>query len=185
MQSRMHQHPRMCKSCTIFLGCISYYSKFIDKFPEIAFPLNLLFSIGQCWCWSDDCQNAFDQLKTQLASEQVLIHYDPNLPLELEADASFYGLGAVLSHMMPDGSEWLIAYASKTLEKADVNYPQLEKEALNIIFGLKKFHQYLYAKRFRIVTDHKRLTALLGPKSAIPTLAAARLQHWALLLSAH
>ena len=69
-----------------------------------------------------------------------------------------------------------------------VNYPQLEMEALSIIFGLKKFHQYLYAgyaRKFRFVTDHKPLTSRLGPKSAIPTLTAARLQRWALLLSAH
>ena len=91
----------------------------------------------------------------------------------------------MLSHIMPDGSERSIAYASKTLKKAKVNCPQLEKETLSIIFGLKKFHQYLYARKFRLVTDHKPLTTLLGPKSAIPTLAAARLKWWALLLSAH
>ena len=71
------------------------------------------------------------------------------------------------------------------MKKAEVNYPQLQKEALSIIFGLKKFHQYLYAEKFRLVTGHKPLTTLLRPKSAIPSLAAARLQWWAVLLSAH
>ena len=81
--------PKNVQELLSFLGCIKYYSKFIDKFSEIAFPLNLLFRKGQHWCWSDDCQNAFDQLKTQLASEQVLTHHDPKLPLKLDADASF------------------------------------------------------------------------------------------------
>ena len=94
-------------------------------------------------------------------------------------------MGAVLSHIMPDGSERPIPYASKTLKKAEVNCPQLEKEALSIILGLKKFHQYLYAKMFRLVTDHKPLTTLLGRKSAIATWAAARFQRWVLLLSPH
>ena len=59
---------------------------------------------------------------------------------------------------------------------------QLEKEAASLIFGIKKFHQYLYGRKF---TDYKPLTAILGPKKGIPTLAAARLQRWAVLLSAY
>ena len=97
--------PKNVQELSSVLACINHYSKFIDKFSEIAFPLNLLLRKVQRWCWSDDCQNAFDQLKAQLASEQVLTHYDPKLPLKLDADASFYGMGAVLSHIMPDGSE--------------------------------------------------------------------------------
>ena len=62
---------------------------------------------------------------------------------------------------------------------------QIEREALSIIFGIKKFHQYLCGRKFLLVTDNKPLTTLLGPKSAIPTLAAARLQRWALLLVAY
>ena len=69
--------------------------------------------------------------------------------------------------------------------KSERNYAQIEKEALSIIFGMKKFHQYLCGIRFLLVTDHKRLTTLLGPKSGILTLEAARLQRWALLLAAY
>ena len=56
--------PKNVQELLSFLGCIKYYSKFTDKFSGIAFPLNLLFHKGQHRCWSDDCQNAFDQLKT-------------------------------------------------------------------------------------------------------------------------
>ena len=86
---------------------------------------------------------------------------------------------------MPDGSERPIAFASYTLSTSEHNYAQLEKEALSLIFGVKKFHQYLYGRRFTIITDHKPLTAILGAKKGIPSLAAARLQRWAVLLSAY
>ena len=64
------------------------------------------------------------------------------------------------------------------------NYPQIKKEALSIIFGIKKFHQYLYARKFSLITDHMPLSTILSPSKGIPSFAAARIQRWALLLSA-
>lgn len=122
------------------------------------------------------------KLKSKLASAEVLAHYDPQLPIKLDCDSSAYGVGAVLSHQYPDGSERPIAYSSRTLSTAEKNYAQLEKEALSLIFGVKKFHRYLYGRRFTIVTDHKPLLAILGSKKCLPTLAAARLQRWAIFL---
>ena len=107
------------------------------------------------------------------------------LPLVLAADASAYGVGAVISHVMADGSERPIAYASRTLSPTEKNYAQVEKEALALIFGVKYFHQYLFGQKFTLITDHKPLMAILGPKKGIPSLAAARLQRWALILATY
>ena len=134
---------------------------------------------------SKDCQKAFQQTKRCLMSSLVLVHFNPKLNVVLATDASAYGLGAVLSHQMPNGEERPIAFASRTMSPAECNYSQLEKEALSIIFGIKKFHQYLFGRQFTLLTDHKPLVTILGPKSCIPTLAAARLQRWAILLSAY
>lgn len=82
---------------------------------------------------------SFQVSKEKLMSASVLAHYDPKLPLRLAGDASNYGIGAVISHVYPDGSERPIAYASRTLSKSECNYAQLEKEALSLVFGVKKF----------------------------------------------
>ena len=92
------------------------------------------------------------------------MHYNSTLPLKLAGDASAYGVGAVISHIMEDGSEHPIAFASWTLSTSEKNYAQVEKEALSLVLGVKKFHAYLYGRRLTLTTDHKPLTTILGPK---------------------
>ena len=88
-------------------------------------------------------------------SAPVLAHYDPSLPLKLAADASAYGVGAVISHTYDNGIECPITFASRTLSAAEKNYSQIDKEALALVFGVQKFHPYLYGSKFVLVTDHK------------------------------
>ena len=78
-----------------------------------------------------------------------------------------------------------IAYASRTLSQSENNYAQVEKEALALVYSVKKFHQHLYGRRFTLITDHKPLLKIIGPKTGIPPIAAARMQRWALTLSAY
>ena len=69
--------------------------------------------------------------------------------------------------------------------KNEQNYSQLDKEALGIIYGVKRFHSYIYGRKWTLLTDHKPLTSILHPEKSVPSMAAARLQRWALLLGAY
>ena len=177
--------PKNVTELRSFLGLVNYYGKFIKNLSTLTHSLNALLQKKVVWNWSKQCQKAFEELKSKLASTEVLAHYDPDLPIKLDCDASAYGIGAVVSHVLPDKTERPIAYASRTLTSSEKNYPQIEKEALALVYGVKKFHQFLYGRHFILVTDHKPLTAILGPKKGLPTLAAARLQRWAMFLSAY
>ena len=177
--------PRNQTELRSFLGLLHYYGKFIPNLASQLYPLNELLKKGKSWKWTSQCDKAFKQAKSQLTSMSVLAHYDPSLPLQLAGDASAYGIGAVISHILPDGSERPISYASRTLTTSERNYAQLEKEALSLVYGVQKFHAYLYGRPFILFTDHKPLTTILAPSKSVPPLAAACLQRWALLLSSY
>ena len=122
--------------------------------------------------------------KNLLLNSRTLVHYNESLPLVLSCDASSYGAGAVLSHVI-NGKHQPIAFASSTLTEVQRNYSQLEKEAFSIIFGLKRFHQYLCGNSFTILTDHRPLLTLFGPHCSVPAHTASRLQRWALILASY
>ena len=103
----------------------------------------------------------------KLASSELLVHLDPEKPMVLAVDASPYGVGAVLSHVC-GGTERPIAYASRTLNSAERNYSQTEREGLAMIFRVKKFLQYVLGQRFKIYTDHKPLLGIFGELKPIP-----------------
>ena len=143
--------------------------------------LHSLLCKGTKWTWTDPQQTAFDEVKQLLQSSSLLVHYDSEKPLFLYCDASPYGVGAVLTHKMPDNTEKPISFASRTLSPAERNYSQLEKEALAIIFGIKRFHQYLYSTLY---SDHKPLERIFSESHATPSMASAKIQRWALTLAA-
>ena len=177
--------PQNVQQLRSFLGLLNYYRKFLPNLAMIIQPLNDLLQKNQRWHWSEKCTQAVRNAKQLLTTSNLLTHYDPTLPLRLAADASQYGLGAVISHVMPNGVEKPIAFASRALTSSEKNYSQIDKEALGLIYGVQKFHTYLYGREFTLVTDHKPLTSILGPKKGVPAVAAARLQRWAILLSAY
>ena len=168
-----------------FLGLVNYYARFLPNLSTTLHPLNRLLQHSTSWHWTDACTAAFDKVKRQIGSDLVLTHFHPDLPLHVASDASPCGLGAVLSHSMPDGTERPIAFASRTLNTAEQNYSQIDKEALGIVWSLKKFHTYLYGRRFTLFTDHQPLTAIFSPVKNLPSMTAARLQRYALLLAGY
>ena len=176
------KNPTELKS---FLGMLNFYGKFIPNLSSILEPLHSLLRKDVVWKWEVEQQEAFDKAKNQLQSSDVLVHYDPEKEMVVSCDASPYGVGAVLSHVMEDGSERPVAYTSRTLSTAERNYGHLDKEALAVVFAVKKFHQFLYGRHFKIYTDHKPLLGLLHPEKVTPLMASSRTQRWALTLLAY
>lgn len=129
--------PRNQQELRSFLGLLHYYGKFIPNLASLLHPFNQLLKLGTKWKWTTECDRAFQQAKDQLASQSVLAHYNPKLPLRLAGDASAYGIGAVISHVLPDGSERPIAYVSRTLSASEKNYAQLEKEPSRSLTGYR------------------------------------------------
>ena len=127
-----------------FLGLVNYYAKFLPNLATVLAPLCHLLRKDVKRKWKSEQEAAIEEVKKLLKSSQLLVHFDSELPLILACDASPYGVGAVLSHRLKDGSEKPVAFASRTLAKAEQNYSQLDKEALAVIFGVKHFHEYIY-----------------------------------------
>lgn len=96
-----------------------------------------------------------------------------------------YEVGAVLSHVMENGSKKPLGCASRILTAAEKGYSQLDKEGLAIVFTVERFHQYLYGRTFKIYMDHKPLMRLFSETKCIPTLASARIQRRGLTLSTY
>ena len=167
-----------------FIGMAQYYARFMPNLATELAPLHHLLKKDVPWQWTETEQDAFEKVKSLLLKDNVLVHYDSDLPLVLASDSSSYGLGAVLSHVMPDGSDRPIAYASRSLSVREKKYAQIEKEALSIVWGVKKFQTYLEGRRFSLITDHKPLKYIMDPGKAVPVTAAARLQRWCLFLGA-
>lgn len=179
--------PKNVTELKSFLGMLNYYRAFIPGASSILSPLHLLLKKDCKWEWGSEQTEAFEVVKRELASDRVLAHYDPALRTVLTVDAGPGGLGAVLAQAQPGGGERAVAYASRSLSASEINYAQIQKEATAIIFGIKKFHHYLYGRSepFILRTDHKPLISIFGSKKGVPELAANRLQRYALFLSAY
>ena len=177
----MAPEPRNVEELISFLGAVNYYRRYLPNLSSVIAPLERLRAKNVKWEWSANEEKAFKTLKKLLSSNQVLTFYDPKLPLKLDTDAASGGIGAVLSHIMPNGDERPIEFISRTLSPAERNYAQIDKEALAIVWALKRLHIYLYMRRFTLVTDHRALVRIFGDKP-IPEMTAGRLTRWALFL---
>ena len=115
-------------------------------------------------------------VKAEIISPRILAHYDPNRKLVLACDASHYGLSAILSHVYDNDREKPIAFASKIIPEKERHCAIIDKEAAAIVFGFKKFYNYIFGRKIILKTDHKPLTYIFGPKQEIPLTIASRLQ---------
>ena len=160
--------PQDVSTLKSFLASVQFYAKFLPPyFSTVTEPLYKLTRKGQQWRWSKEEAASFKKIKDLLCTETVLAHYDPSLQLGLSCDASEVGIGAVLFHRYEDGSERPILNISKTLSATQRRYSQIQKEALAVVYALKKFHQFLYGRKFIVITDHKPLVTLFHQKKAL------------------
>lgn len=165
--------PRSTDEVKRFVALANYYRKFIPKFAEIAHSLNNLCRKNVQFNWNSDAQKAFDTLKECMSTPPVLQYPDLSHKNQfiVQTDASGYAIGAVLSN----GDGRPVAYASRSLNKAERNYPTIEKELLAIVWAVKHFRPYLYGRSFKIVTDHKPLVYLFSLKEPSSRLLKFRL----------
>ena len=147
-----------------FLGMTNQLSKFSPDLANKTKPLRDLLSSKSQWCWEEPQQRAFAEVKEAVSRSPVLALFNPSLDTTVSADASSYGLGAVLLQRQADGERRPVAYASRAMTPTEQRYAQIEKEALAITWACDRFTDYLMGLQFHVETDHKPLVPLFGNK---------------------
>lgn len=165
--------PKNADEVKRFVAFANYYRKFIHNFAKKSYSLNKLCRKNVEFIWNEECQKSFENLKQSLVTPPVLQY--PNLSetnmFTVQTDASGYAIGAILSN----GDGRPVAYTSRGLNKAETNYPTIEKELLAIVWAIKYFRPYLYGRKFKILTDHKPLIYLFNLRDPSSRLLKFRL----------
>ncbi|XP_043263448.1 uncharacterized protein LOC122403783 [Colletes gigas] len=168
--------PKTQKNIQQFLGLTGYYRRFIQNYSGKAQPLVQLLGKGVRFNWTSEQQKSFEQLRDELCEQPILQYPDFNQPFIITTDASDFAVGAVLSQGQI-GQDLPIAYASRSLGKAERNYSATEKECLAMVYAAQYFRPYVFGRKFTLVTDHRPLVWLHSVKD--PT---SRLAKWKLKL---
>ena len=176
--------PKNLKQLQSFIGLITFYARFVSGFSTLMHPLYQLLKKNVKFVWNDEQQKAFNKLKQIFQSDRVLSLYNPKNETMIECDSSGYGIGAALFQRKNESSDWKpIQFVSRSLNPAEINYSNIEREALSVVFGVEKFRKFLLGKSFIIRNDQKPLRRLFSHDSGVPTSGSARLQRWYLRLS--
>ena len=151
--------PRKVKEVQSFLGFANFYRRFIANYSDMTVPLTRLTRKNAPWSWTPACEEAFGLLKGSFSSAPILHHFDPTLPPVVETDASDYAIAGILSVRTDDGDVHPVAFYSRTLTGAELNYDTHDKELLAIFGAFKTWRHYLESPQHTIdvVTDHKNL----------------------------
>ena len=112
-------------------------------------------------------EKSYELMKKVLTEIPVLIHSNFEKDFILSTDASGYALGAVLEQEEDDGKLHPVGYASKTLTKIEQKYLTTELECYAVVWGIEKFHHYLYERKFKVITDHQALTWLIKNENSL------------------
>ena len=165
--------PKTVYDVRSFLGFVGYYRRFIKDFSKIAKPIREVItglenqskrSAKKTFVeWTEAADSAFEHLKKLCISTPILAYPDYKLPFVLHTDSSSEGLGAVL-YQKQNGKLRVIAYASRSVSKAESHYPAHKLEFLALKWAVyEKFHEYLYGSNlFEVYTDNNPLTYVLS-----------------------
>ncbi|XP_065316799.1 uncharacterized protein LOC135925419 [Gordionus sp. m RMFG-2023] len=137
------------------------------------------------WEWNLEHSRSFNDLKKLISFPPALTYFNPELPIGIATDASKSELGAVLFHTEKDGKKNPIAFASRALAKSEINYTNFEREALAIMFAIKRFQEYLIGAKFTITKDHKPLVHIFTKGLKDNTTMSLRLQKWNITLGGY
>lgn len=173
--------PKNSTELKAFLGLVNYYGKFLQNLSTTLNPLYHLLKKDVRFLWDFKCDEAFKQCKEKILNANVLTFYDPKQPIVISTDASSYGLGGVISHVI-NGTEKPIWFTSFSLNHAQKSYPIIHLEALAVVSTVKKFHKFIFGQHFTIFTDHKPLLGIFG-KTGQNSISVTRLQRYVMELS--
>ena len=135
-----------------FLGMVNYLQKFIPRLSEYTKLLRSLEGKGVLFVWNAEHQESFEKIKELVSENMLLAYYDRRKPVTVQCDYSENGLGVAL---VQEGKP--VQFASKALVEGEEQYAPIEGEMLGVVFGIKKFHHYLYGRKFNVECDHKPL----------------------------
>jgi len=163
-----------------FLGLANYYRRFIKDFTRVARPMNMLTRKDEKWTWGDSQQKAFEELKQIFTMKPVSAAPDLDKEFRVEADASNYATGGVLSMKCSDEKWRPVAFISKSLSDTERNYEIHDKEMLMVVRCLEAWRHFLEGAviKFEIWTDHKNLEYFMKAQKL-----NRRQARWALYLS--
>jgi len=159
--------PRNLKELQSFLGLCNFYRKFIKNFSDKTEPLRKLLKKDAKFVWDAETDNAFKKLKYSFTLGEVLIYPDPDKEFIVETDASDFAIGCVLSQLgSNDNLLHPVAFHSRSLNKAEVNYTIYDKELLAIITAFDVWRHHLEGAKFpvQVITDHKNLLYFKKPQ---------------------
>ncbi len=148
--------PTDKKGVQRLLGMTNYLQRYAPKLAEVTNPLRELTKKESDFIWEESVHGrALAETKRMLTTVPVLKYFDPTMTPVLQCDASMHGLGVCL---MQDGQP--VTYASRSLTDTEVNYAQIEKELLAIVYGMEKFETYVYGRKVLVESDHKPLETI-------------------------